>query len=125
VSRSKTTAGTTTTTPTGGSKSKSKFPTLGPRWQAAATAAFQAGAAAAMNSRSQPGAWTGQKGAKVATAALGAAAMDALAGKKKTGGEDKSRGGGGGRRKSGVENIGGALGGLLVDQLVRKASGKR
>lgn len=99
---------------------KSKFPTIGPRWQAAAAAALQSGAAAAMNMRSQPGSWTGQKGARVATAALGAAAMDAFAGKKKPGGgggapETKAKGGPGG-------GLGGALGGLLVDQFVKKAS---
>lgn len=73
-----------------------------------------------MNMRSQPGSWTGQKGARVATAALGAAAMDAFAGKKKPGGgggapETKAKGGPGG-------GLGGALGGLLVDQFVKKAS---
>lgn len=105
---------------------------LGPRWQAAASAAVKSGAAAAMSMRSQPGAWAGEKGARVATAALSAAAMDALAGRKAGGGsggwggrEEKERGGGGGeRRKSGVEGLGGALGGILLDQIARRGSKK-
>lgn len=48
------------------------------RWQMAARAALQAGGVAAYRVRKEPGGWAGPKGAKVATAALGAAAMDAF-----------------------------------------------
>ncbi|KAI0157947.1 hypothetical protein GGR52DRAFT_181692 [Hypoxylon sp. FL1284] len=48
------------------------------RWQMAARAALEAGGLAAFRLRKEPGSWTGEKGAKVATAALGAAALDAL-----------------------------------------------
>jgi len=96
-------------------------------------AAIQAGGMAALQARKQPGGWIGEKGAKIATAALGAAAMGALkrdgSAAKKSGGDGKkgaSSGlGSGGRRKSGgVEAIGGALGGFLVDQF-SKREGKR
>jgi len=96
-------------------------------------AAIQAGGMAALQARKQPGGWNGEKGAKIATAALGAAAMGALKrddAAKKSGGGDGKRGSGsgsgsGGRRKSGgVEAIGGALGGFLADQF-SKREGKR
>jgi hypothetical protein len=48
------------------------------RWQMAARAALEAGGATALRLRKEPGSWTGDKGAKVATAALGAAAIDAF-----------------------------------------------
>lgn len=48
------------------------------RWQMAIRAALEAGGLAALRMRKQPGSWTGDKGARVAKAALGAAAMDAL-----------------------------------------------
>ncbi|KAI1355966.1 hypothetical protein F5Y01DRAFT_113844 [Xylaria sp. FL0043] len=48
------------------------------RWQMAARAALEAGGLTAFRLRKQPGSWTGDKAAKVATAALGAAAMDAF-----------------------------------------------
>ncbi|KAK5661608.1 hypothetical protein OQA88_9708 [Cercophora sp. LCS_1] len=119
LSRSKTTS------------AKDRFQGLSPRWQAAAAAALQAGSMAALSARSQPGAWAGEKGARVATAALGAAAMNAFQkgkdegrerererdeGKKKKGGSK----GGRSRRNSGVEALGGALGGFLIDQLGKK-----
>ncbi len=97
------------------------FSGLSPRWQQAATAAFQAGSAAALNLRSEPGAWKGGKGIQVASAALGAGALDALAkGGKSDGGRKSSSGG---RRGSGLEAFGGALGGLLLDQITSKSSG--
>ena len=40
--------------------------------------ALEAGGLAALRLRKQPGSWTGNKGAKIAQAALGAAAMDAF-----------------------------------------------
>ncbi|KAK3316780.1 hypothetical protein B0H66DRAFT_535021 [Apodospora peruviana] len=66
ISRSKTTS------------AKEKFANLSPRWQKAAQAALQAGSMTAKNLSSQPGGWNAEKGARVATAALGAAAIDAF-----------------------------------------------
>ncbi|KAI0546746.1 hypothetical protein F4679DRAFT_587272 [Xylaria curta] len=48
------------------------------RWQMAARAALEAGGLTAFRLRKEPGSWTGDKAAKVATAAIGAAAMDAF-----------------------------------------------
>ncbi|KAI0201198.1 hypothetical protein F4808DRAFT_130404 [Astrocystis sublimbata] len=48
------------------------------RWQMAARAALEAGGLTAFRLRKEPGGWSGEKAAKVATAALGAAAMDAF-----------------------------------------------
>ncbi|KAG6191822.1 hypothetical protein E4U36_004877 [Claviceps purpurea] len=53
-----------------------------PYVQAGARTAFTAGAQAVMQNRHDPSPWLGAKGAKVATAALGAALMDGLGGKK-------------------------------------------
>ncbi|KAG5948009.1 hypothetical protein E4U53_006350 [Claviceps sorghi] len=53
-----------------------------PYVQAGARTALSAGAQAVMQSRNDPSPWLGAKGAKVATAALGAALMDGLGGKK-------------------------------------------
>ncbi|KAJ3531262.1 hypothetical protein NM208_g8951 [Fusarium decemcellulare] len=53
-----------------------------PLVQAGARTAFTAGAQAAMKSRHDSGAWIGPKGAKVATAALGAALVDGFMGQK-------------------------------------------
>ncbi|KAF2691100.1 hypothetical protein K458DRAFT_67237 [Lentithecium fluviatile CBS 122367] len=55
----------------GGSKSKEK-------WEQAAKAAIVAGAVEAFRSRKTPGPWTGEKGQRIATAALGAAGIDSL-----------------------------------------------
>lgn len=44
----------------------------------AARAALEAGGLTAFRLRKDPGSWTGEKGAKIATAALGAAAIDAF-----------------------------------------------
>jgi hypothetical protein len=46
------------------------------KWQQAAKAAVVTGVIEAVRSRNEPGAWAGQKGQRVATAALGAAAAD-------------------------------------------------
>ncbi|KHO00459.1 uncharacterized protein MAM_01237 [Metarhizium album ARSEF 1941] len=54
-----------------------------PLIQAGARTAFAAGAQAAMQNRNDPNPWLGSKGAKVATAALGAALMDGFGGRKK------------------------------------------
>lgn len=48
------------------------------KWEQAAKAALVAGAVEAFRSRNVPGAWTGAKGQRVATAALGAAGIDGL-----------------------------------------------
>ncbi|KAF2798673.1 hypothetical protein K505DRAFT_357333 [Melanomma pulvis-pyrius CBS 109.77] len=55
----------------GGSKSSAK-------WEQAAKAAIVAGAVEAFRSRKTPGPWTGEKGQRIATAALGAAGIDSL-----------------------------------------------
>lgn len=112
---------------------KDRLAHLSPRWQKAAQAALQAGSVAAFQLRSQPGAWKGEKGAKVATAALGAAAFDAFLknrnddnGKEKDHDNDSRSGGGhrekggGGDKKSDVERITEAVGGFLVDQFSKK-----
>jgi len=48
------------------------------KWQQAAKAAVLSGVVEAVRSRNEPGAWTGKKGQRIATAALGAAAADGL-----------------------------------------------
>ncbi|RYP00785.1 hypothetical protein DL764_006419 [Monosporascus ibericus] len=48
------------------------------RWQLAIGSAIRAGGMTAFRLRKEPGSWTGDKGAKVAKAALGAAALDAF-----------------------------------------------
>lgn len=53
-----------------------------PMVQAGARTAFTAGAQAAMKSGKESGPWLGPKGAKVATAALGAALVDGFMGQK-------------------------------------------
>lgn len=57
---------------------KSPNPDVAHRWQLAARAALEAGGVTAFRLRKEPGSWTGQKGAKVVTAALGAAAIDSF-----------------------------------------------
>ena len=82
---------------------------------------------AAISMRSQPGAWNGEKGAKIAKAALGAAAMGALkgdAGKKKSGGGGGS-GGEGKKKSSAMDGIPGMVGGFLVDQLSKQREKKK
>jgi len=53
-----------------------------PLVQAGARTALTAGAQAAMKSRGDQGDWLGAKGAKIATAALGAALVDGFIGQK-------------------------------------------
>ncbi|PSN72719.1 hypothetical protein BS50DRAFT_606646 [Corynespora cassiicola Philippines] len=48
------------------------------KWEQAAKAAIVAGAVEAFRSRNTPGPWTGAKGQRIATAALGAAGIDSL-----------------------------------------------
>lgn len=107
---------------------------LSPRWQQAATAAFQAGSLAALTMRSEPGPWTGPKGVKVASAALGAGFMKATGkgdddkrrstgGGGSGGGTSRGAGGGGsgGMKSKGVEMLGTALSGFVAQQLAKKA----
>lgn len=96
---------------------------LSPRWQKLAVAALQAGGAAAMNARSQPGAWNGEKGARVATAVLGAVALDAL---NKGGAKDNVPKEGERRRGDDITTLGGAIGGMLAERLTatKKSKGR-
>lgn len=70
-----------------------------PLIQAGARTAFTAGAQAAMKSRNDPSPWLGAKGAKVATAALGAALVDGFMGQKHPGSARQ------GMMRSGVEAV--------------------
>jgi hypothetical protein len=78
----------------------------GKRFQHAARSALDAAVVEAMRVRKEPGSWTGGKGARVATAALGAAAVNAFVTK---GDPDKH-----GKRKT-VEST---IGGLLLNRMV-------
>ncbi|KAG9197472.1 hypothetical protein G6514_001540 [Epicoccum nigrum] len=60
------------------SRSRSRGGRKSEKWEQAAKAALVAGAVEAFRSRNVPGAWTGAKGQRVATAALGAAGIDGL-----------------------------------------------
>ena len=60
------------------SRSRSRGGRKSEKWEQAAKAAIVAGAVEAFRSRKEPGAWTGAKGQRVATAALGAAGIDGL-----------------------------------------------
>jgi len=85
-----------------------------------------------MTMRSEPGPWTGTKGVKVVTAALGAGAMKA---KERDGGDKKRSSGGGsggtsrgpggngkgGMKTKGVEMLGTALSGFVAAQMAKKA----
>lgn len=82
------------------------------RWQLAARAALEAGGVTAFRLRKEPGSWTGQKGAKVVTAALGAAAIDSFIDK------DPRRNGGG--MKGMAESV---VGGLVASKLMGFKSG--
>ncbi|EON67479.1 hypothetical protein W97_06733 [Coniosporium apollinis CBS 100218] len=78
------------------------------RWQQAAKAAAVAAAVEAFRSRKEPGSWTGEKGQRIATAALGAAGIDKLVG-------------GGGDEHSTRNVIGSAIGGLAVNRVANGA----
>jgi hypothetical protein len=74
--------------PTTKARGKNKSGVSSNWWQnpllvAGARTAFSAGAQAAMKNRNDPSPWMGPKGAKVATAALGAALVDGFMGKNK------------------------------------------
>lgn len=76
--------------------------------QHATKAAVDAAMVEAIRLRRQPGQWTGQKGVRVATAAMGAVATDAIA--------DKARGGDQGDSKRHL--IESTIGGLLTNQIL-------
>lgn len=61
-----------------GSRSPSRHGKTQAKWEQAAKAAIVAGAVEAFRSRKTAGPWTGEKGQRVATAALGAAGIDSL-----------------------------------------------
>ena len=90
----------------GGAKSKDK-------WEQAAKAAIVAGAVEAFRSRKAPGPWTGEKGQRIATAALGAAGIDSLVDKD----PDKH-----GKRHVAESAIGGLLANRLANGSARSAS---
>jgi len=60
------------------SRSRSRGGRKGEKWEQAAKAALVAGAVEAFRSRKVAGPWTGEKGQRIATAALGAAGIDGL-----------------------------------------------
>lgn len=86
---------------------KSPNPDIAHRWQFAARAALEAGGMTAFRLRKEPGSWTGQKGAKVVTAALGAAAIDSFIDKDPR------------RKKGGVKGMAeNMVGGLLASKIM-------
>ncbi|KAI1123785.1 hypothetical protein F5Y10DRAFT_251047 [Nemania abortiva] len=84
------------------------------RWQMAARAALEAGGLTAFRLRKEPGSWRGGKAAKVATAAIGAAAMDAFM--------DQDPRASKGGMKGMAEN---AISSLIASQIMGKASKRR
>jgi len=61
-----------------GSRSPSRHRNNEKKWEQAAKAAIVAGAVEAFRNRNTKGPWTGEKGQRIATAALGAAGIDSL-----------------------------------------------
>ncbi|KAI0468070.1 hypothetical protein F4859DRAFT_223657 [Xylaria cf. heliscus] len=84
------------------------------RWQLAARAALEAGGLTAFRLRKEPGGWTSGKAAKVATAAIGAAAMDAFMDQDPRGAKNGMRGM--------AEN---AITSLIASQIIGKGSKRR
>ena len=78
------------------------------KWEQAAKAAIVAGAVEAFRSRKEPGPWTGEKGQRIATAALGAAGIDSLVDKDPD-------------RKSKRHVAEAAIGGLIANRLANGA----
>lgn len=76
-------------------------------------AVVMAGAMEAMRQRNRPGKWAGQKGFRVATAAISAGVIDA--GLDKNGGGGSGSGGGSGGALGRIMSS--AVGGMLVDKL--------
>lgn len=76
------------------------------RFEHAATTALEAAVVETMRVRKEPGSWTGSKGRRVATAALGAAAVDALVAADKP------------YKHAMLKTVEGAVGGLVVNRVV-------
>lgn len=126
----------TTSAAAAATSAKDRLAHLSPRWQKAAQAALQAGSVTAFQLRKSPGDWKGEKGAKVATAALGAAAINVFLknGEDRDKDRDKDSRDGDGRSRSGhkekeggakpkrsdVEMITDAVGGFLADQFSKR-----
>lgn len=85
------------------------------KWEQAAKAAIVAGAVEAFRSRKTPGPWTGEKGQRIATAALGAAGIDGLVDKN----PDKH-----GKRHVAESAIGGLLANRLANGSRSKSRGR-
>ncbi|ORY13462.1 hypothetical protein BCR34DRAFT_263142 [Clohesyomyces aquaticus] len=81
------------------------------KWEQAAKAAIVAGAVEAFRSRKTPGPWTGEKGQRIATAALGAAGIDSLVDKDPD-------------RKSKRHVAESAIGGLLANRLANGSAAR-
>lgn len=75
--------------PDGSERSRSRGGNSERKWAQAAQAALVAGAVEAFRSRKTPGPWTGEKGKRIATAALGAGGIDGLVSGKNP--EEKSK----------------------------------
>ncbi|KAJ9647734.1 hypothetical protein H2199_001508 [Coniosporium tulheliwenetii] len=90
------------------SRSRRRGGNANEKWQQAAKAAAVAAAVEAFRSRKEPGSWTGAKGQRIATAALGAAGIDKLVG-------------GDGDDHSTRNVIGSAIGGLAVNRVANGA----
>ncbi|KAK7911163.1 hypothetical protein PG985_013644 [Apiospora marii] len=89
---------------------KAPKPEIADRWQMAARAALEAGGVTAFRLRKQPGTW-GEKLPKIATAAMGAAAIDAFIDKDPR----RQRHGGGGGVKGMAESV---IGGMVASKLM-------
>ncbi|KAK7966379.1 uncharacterized protein PG986_000656 [Apiospora aurea] len=85
-------------------------PEIADRWQMAARAALEAGGVTAFRLRKQPGTW-GEKLPKIATAAMGAAAIDAFIDKDPR----RQKHGGGGGMKGMAESV---IGGMIASKVM-------
>lgn len=84
-------------------------PEVADRWQMAARAALEAGGVTAFRLRKQPGTW-GEKLPKIATAAMGAAAIDAFIDK-----DPRRQRSGGGGVKGMAESV---IGGMIASKMM-------
>ncbi|KAK8040999.1 hypothetical protein PG994_014006 [Apiospora phragmitis] len=85
-------------------------PEIADRWQMAARAALEAGGVTAFRLRKQPGTW-GEKLPKIATAAMGAAAIDAFIDRNPR----RQKSGGGGGIKGMAESV---IGGMIASKVM-------
>lgn len=88
------------------------------RTQQAFKSALTAGAVEAIRQRNRPGEWLGERGLRVATAAMSAAAIDTAVENRR--GRSRGRGGGGGLKNV----LGSSLGGLVVDKVASRIRGR-